>query len=249
MIRVLQTVSAAYPTNSTVPALLPRSDGQIRLQLAKLLNVSGSSSDLGIFRNISSAPKFVGGIVGTTLTDSTAAIAGGASTQILSTSNNDGFLVGCNEAFGLVGFTVSQAESGSPVYTYKYWNGASFATLNTQVVPTSYATSPEQLIIFMPPIDWVKGGAITSVTGIDQNKFHIYVKATTGPGTAVKVSKMWIGEMIDYAAAVANNGSLEWKVSATNLAKLFESGDGLLPFFGVAGVKNSVFAQYLAQDS
>lgn len=242
-VRILKSLASGYAKNALNGVLSPGTvDPQLHLVSGKLLNFSGGASDVGLFRGLGNGINLYS-LVGTTLTDITAALPA----TIISTANNDGFLVGSNEKFGLVGFVVSQAEAGSPVYTYKYWNGSSFATLTTYAVPTTYGTSAEVLIVFAPPSDWAVGGAITSVTGISQTKYNIYMKATTAPSTAVIVSRFYAAQPIDYQPNLADKTAFSWQSVTPELSLNLNSGDYLLPYFATANAKNMVMAQYWVQ--
>lgn len=244
MIRQLQTLAVSYATKGTVAALSPRGNGQLHLVSAKLTNNSGGACDLGIFRLFKATDIYsIATSVSAVITDVTAAINAGTATTILTTTNNDGFYAGATDIFGLLGFTISQAETGTPVYTYKYWNGSSWVTLNGFALPTAYTPTGTQLIVFAPPVDWKKGG-----TGLNSGKYWIQVLATTAPATAVQVTAAWMAQMVDYAASVANGASFSWAVTTLELALHWGSGEGLLPYFGTANAKNMVTAQSWAQE-
>lgn len=245
MIRQLQTLATAYASKGTVAALLPRSNQQLHLVSAKLTNNSGGAIDMGIFRLFKQSDLYniittVG--AGPTITDVTASINSGTATTLVTTTNNDGFYVGANEMFGFVGLTVSQADGGGSTYTVKYWNGA-WTTL-TNFATFSLGSTGTQLLVFAPPVDWAKGG-----TGLSASQFNIQVLATTAGATAVKVTAAWVAQMLDYAQAVADKASFTWGVVPIGLELHWNSGEGLLPYFGTANAKNMVVAQYLAKES
>lgn len=244
--RTLRSFVAGYNKNSNAAVLTPALGKQLRIHSVKLLNKSGGTIDLGVLRRFGpSAYNLYEMLVGV-LTDITTLVQGGAATELISLVNNDGYVVASSERFGLIGFTVSTAESGSPVYVYEYWNGSAWATLPTIAVPTAYNTAKEQLVLFAAPANWARGG---DVTGMDTTKYNIKVKATTAPGTAVAVTDVWVAQLLDFQYQVANNLSWEWKVAVPELPMEFQAQDGVLPYFGgTANAANQVACQYVVQD-
>lgn len=248
MIRVLETLATAYPKQASLKSVLPRADGQLRLVSAKLINNSGSSSDLGIFRGLANNVLFAA-IAAASYTDVTASINAGTSTTIIPAVNGDGFVVGSEETFGLVPIVVSQADGGGATYTYQYWNGVALATLSGISLPANYSTLAEAPIVFPQPIDWAPGITIAGVTVPDQTKYYIYVKATTAGAAALKVNYMKAAQMIDYQEGVATKGFFSWAITTLELSLRWNSSDWLQPYFGVAANTNIVCAQRWAQDS
>ena len=248
MIRVLVPQASSYPNKALNAVINARADGQLRLVSAKLVNNTGSAMDMGLARRLANG-LVLSQLVGTAITNINAPISGNV--QIFDTTNGDGFLVSAPEKFGLVGFTVSQDEAGTPAYTYKYYNGSSFVTLPTLSVPAAYkAANNECLIVFMPPYDWQVGGAVAGVVSgsVSQSAYNILVQAATAPSQAVKVSNFWVGSFFDYLPSVASKGSLYWSIALQDTMVKFLAGEGLLPYFATASTTNMVFAQTLAQD-
>lgn len=243
MIRQLQTLAVAYPTRGTVAALSPRANQQLHLVSAKATNNHGSAIDVGLFRLFKQSDIYnISKSVAAAITDVTASINAGTATSIVTTTNNDGFYIGANEIFGLVGFTVFQADGGGSSYTIKYWNGA-WVTLTNFAAP-AFGSTGTQVIVFAPPVDWVKGG-----TGLSASQYNIQVLATTAGAAAVQVTGAWVAQMLDYAVAAAAGASLSWSAVPLNLEMHWGSGEGLLPYFGTADAKNMVVAQYVAKES
>lgn len=244
---VLQTRCIAYPQQAQAPALTPQGalSKQIALISCKVTNKSAGACDLGVLRGFSNSNWSLGITLSGVLTDETAVIQAGTAVSIFDTTINDGFLVSSPDQFGLVGLTISQAQSGSPVYTYKYWNGTAWTTLPTIAVPTTY-TAAYQLIVFLPPPDWVPGG--TTPTGVNTSTYNIWVQSSTAGGQAVKATGAVVGQFLDYAPSVAQYGNLKWSIDDHVVTLLmFKAGDFLLPYFGTAAAGNSVTAQYLNQ--
>lgn len=245
--RTLRSFIAGYNKNCNAAVLTPALGKQLRIHSVKLLNKSGGTIDLGVLRRFGPSGYKLWELLAGVVTDITSLVQGAASTELISVTNNDGFIVQSAERFGLIGFTVSQAEAGSPVYTYQYWDGAAWQTLSTIAVPTAYDTSKEQLVLFAAPANWAVGG--NAATGLDSTKFSIRMKATTAPSTAVKVSDVWVAQLLDFQYQVANNLSWEWKVAVPELPMEFQAQDGVLPYFsGTANAANQISCQYVVQD-
>lgn len=242
--RIVQTLATQFPANANTPVLAPVSGRQLSVYSLKCINRSGGACDMGVFRKFGPKNWLLGAVASNVLSDITAAVQAGTASQIVSTTNNDGYLVSSKEAFNLIGLKVSQAQAGTPTYTYQYWNGSTWATLITIAVPASYG-SGNQLVVFATPVDWVPGGG--TVTGLDATKYNILVRATAAPSTAVQVNDAWVAQMLDFFPGVADKASATWQTSNVELPLIFESQDALLPYFSSANTANMVTAQYLVQ--
>lgn len=182
----------------------------------------------------------------TEITD--AIIAGTAATTIFTATNNDGFMVQCAHKFNVIGMTVDTAETGSPVYSYQYWNGSAWTTLTTIEVPTTYNTSASNIIAFQAPEDWVQGS--DAATGGNLTGYYgIKVIATTHPSTAVKLgaagleSSMWLAAFISISD-LNSKASFLWQCP-DGIPLQFDSGESVLPYFsGSANVASSLAVLY-----
>ncbi len=245
--RLLQTLITSYAQNAKDSVLSPSTGKQIKLYYAKLTNRSGGTIDVGILKKLATTGSYAlfGSAAGVG-SDLTTAINAGTASTILTTTTNDLFVVQCREKFSLIGLTVSQAQAGSPVYIYQYWNGTIWTTLTTISVPTSYTTGT-QLIVFLPPSDWAVGGDGT--TNLDATRYSVRCKATTAPSTAVKVTALWAGLMLDFKPNLDHESSMEYKGADPTLCLMFDGGESLLPYFGgTATANNLIHAQYMIQD-
>lgn len=247
-VQVPRWLQCSYAQNAKGMVLSPGSGRQLNLFSAAVVNRSGGAIDMGVLRQMAN-PSWIAGLwtdSTTTFTNETTAIQSGTASPLSTTTNNDGYIVGCNEIFGLIGITVSTgASGGSPAYEYKYWNGAAWSTLTTISVPTTYGAGT-QIVVFAAPFDWVVGG---SGTGVDQTKFNILVRATTAPSsTAIATTAIWVGQFLRFFPQVANNTRADWAVTDIEIPITFNATEGLLPYFsGSANAANLVEAQYLIQ--
>lgn len=237
----------SYPDNAKTPFLNAKLGQQIKLYKTQLTNKSGGAIDLGLLRGLGPSGYKVYSLASGAATDVTAQLQAGSDTPIFDTANNDGFIVESKEVFSLIGFNISQADSGSPVYAFQYWNGSSWTSLTPlPALPSSFATGT-QLVFFAVPIDWVQGGS--GATGADSSKYHIRGIATTAPGQIVNANAIWVGQLLDYAYQVANNLSATFETAypdATMDPTTFEAQDYVLPYFGgTANKSNLVQVKYL----
>jgi hypothetical protein len=175
-----------------------------------------------------------------TYTDQTAAIQAGTATAFFA-SNNDDLYIGAKVPFGLFGVDLSVNEAGSPVYTMAYWNGSSFATLTTIEAVAAYTT--QEILTFAPPYDWVKGTGISNITN-SSDFYWVRIRSTTAPSTPPQINNAWVGEMLAFREGIADNGSIE--ISSPDSVKpiIFETGEGLIPYFGSASANNTLEASY-----
>ena len=243
-VRVLSSFSTGYPYNARAAALLPQgNDGQVRLVSARVINNSGSTSDIGLFQKFGSSFNFLSATA-SAATDITASLLAGNTDTIIATAINDGFLVGSKNQFNLIGLFLMQAQTGAPVYAFEYWNGTAWTALNTIAAPTAFSNvTTETLIVFGSPVDWAVGA--TGLTGLDPSQFYIRVIATTATTQAVTANSVWVASMLDFMPSALTGSSLYWSVENKDLALGFSGSDGLLPYFATAGAKNLVTGQYI----
>lgn len=121
--------------------------------------------------------------------DQTANIQSGVAVSIFTTVNNDGFAIQSDTQFTKVTIHVTQAQTGAPVYTYKYWNGSSFQNLTLTGTP-SYASTGDKILSFTLPTDWNTGNG--GLAGLDNTRYTIQAIATTAPTTAVQSTLLTI---------------------------------------------------------
>lgn len=240
----IRTLACGYKEKGKTAPISTPSNQQLAVHYARAINRSGGAIDVGIMKKLSSGRWKIYGLVGGVASDLTSAIQAGTASTIFTTTNNDGFLVAADVFFGLFGLTVSQAENGVPVYTYKYFNGTSFTTLTTIESVTAYSAA-DQFNVFYPPLDWAKG---SGVAGTDSSKYYIQVLATTAPGQAVKVTNAWAAQPLKLSPQLANNADLVFDVSQERPIP-FEQGESLIPYFGGSANAANIFeARYVFLD-
>lgn len=239
-------LNIAYDQVCKTAVVSPAANQQLLLYYAKVQNQSGSTCDLALLSKLSTnATKF--GIYTSPgpIVDATAAINAGTAENIFTTSNNDGFLIQSTKPFNLIGLTLSQGDTGSPVYSFKYYNGTSYVALPTIYATPSFTSTGDVVLLFPSPRDWVKGS--TGGVGGTSTNYSILVQASTAPGQLVKATAFWAGQLIDYAAAVPNNGYMDVQFEYEH-PKVFDGLEGVLPYFATAGSSNNVTIQYFSNQ-
>lgn len=230
----------AYEQKAKAAVISPGDGQQLLLHSAILHNRSGASANLGVLVRLADY-KFGTLPSGAAVVDATAAIAAGTTQNIFTTTNNDGFLLQSKKKFNLIGLEITQASTGSPAYTYQYYNGTAWTALPDVIEVPSYSGTGSSLLVFTAPRDWAVG--TPAADGGDSDKYAIRVRATTAPGQAVQANALWVGKFIHFQEAVADNGNLSVTFPYEQ-PKLLDGGEGILPYFGTASASNCVSALY-----
>ncbi len=183
---------------------------------------------------------FSGGTAAAYTDDTTdAQDAGTGDFPLFSLVNNDGYAIQAFYQFNFVAITVSTAEAGSPVFSLQYWNGSTYATLNTIEAPASYS-SGLQLIVFHAPIDWAKGGPTDE--GYDERMYHIRVRATTAPSTNPLATDIVVARFVDYNEVIDTGEIIS--IDYEHAPMRFLGGNALMAYFSTADNDNFIEASY-----
>ena len=231
----------AYSEKGKTVACAVDSNKQLALYNARAFNRSGSTIDVGILHSFASAGRKIYTKVSTTYTDISAAIAAGTSTAVVNTTNNDGFLVAARKRFGLIGVTVSNTATGG-TYAFQYWDGSTWQTLTALESFSNFSTTGDKYVVFLPPIDWVKG----SDTGVTDSASMYFIRIihTTAPGDAGNISALWMGRFLEFVEGVADNVGVQ---VLCDLPVILDAGEGLFPYFSTAAAGNVFGSYYSAQ--
>lgn len=235
----IQLLQKAYPSQGGTTFTLVPSTMQIYLHSFSAFNANTSACDvgLGVAHAVATWKLYIGNVNNGTPTNSTTAIQAGTATNIFDTTTNNGFMIESTKPFGYVSFTISQAQSGSPVYSYQYWNGASWATLNTNQLP-DYTSVTMQHLTFNPPVDWAVGdGSLGVNTG-----YTIRVRSTTASGQAVKATALRVARWFCYNNSLPASSRVQ--VSFDNHPDLLESSEAIVPYFQTAANANAIEAAF-----
>lgn len=240
--RPLEFSHSSYDENGKTAVVNAPQGQQLALYVAKVSNLSGDENDCGVARKLDNGSwKFwkLDDSDTPDATDNTSTIQAGTSVTLFE-ATNDGFLVQADRPFNMIGLTVGTAETGSPVYSYEFYNGSSYETLTT-IDTFDLSGTGDSVAAFLAPHDWAAG--TTAAVGGDSDKYSIRVRSTTAPSTAVVISSLWVGQFLAYQEALADNGYLE-VVYDDERPMIFESGEGVLPYFKTANASNHVNVQY-----
>lgn len=234
----LQSSSVGYAVQSlTVPYSAP-SNQQLSVNAISAYNGTAAENAIGIFHS-TTAPQFkVWQLLAAGDVDASALIQAGTAISIFTTTNNDGVLFQSKEKFHMVAFNISQASTGSPVYTYKYWNGSSYVDLNMLNTP-NFAVTGIQSLVFNAPTDWVAGDGSEDA---DNEFYSIQVIATTAPSQAVRIDSIKVCKMLKYAEYIQPGGALYLTFDTSPY--LLQVGETIIPFFSYANSSNRIEMTY-----
>lgn len=219
-------------------ALLPPANYQLVIHSVTLTNNSGGASDVGfgISQSLSHLRLYsIAGGVTTDLTDDL-----GSTPTLLTTTNNDGFIVQGKNKFNGILLESATNESGSPVYVFSFWNGATWETFT----PISRDFTGGIGFTFQTPSRWVEGsdGTIADFDGLNDG-YAIKVVATTAGGTALTVSE--ISALHDFK--VFNRNLLADQYLSVQFPEgplVLEAGQGIVPYFETFNAANTVTITY-----
>lgn len=138
----------------------------------------------------------------TTYTDQT-----GVTVELTTATNNDGHMIGGDNPFAEVIYTISQATAGgTAVYEYAYWAGA-WVVFTPDESPNFTALGTTRLRFSFPAGPWQKATP-TGITfnGIaDTVRYWIRVRATTAPTVTAGLASA--ARAFDSVVAARGNGS------------------------------------------
>lgn len=242
----LQMVS--YNQNLKDAILTPASGSAIAIGKIYVANRSGSTVDVGFAYRQPNAQWEAGQIDDSAtpdiIDDSSAAkstSAGGFELFTVST-NNDGFYVQSVDRFNAVGMVIDTAASGgSPVFSYKYYNGTSMTAL-TPIQSATFTSTGYTYFLFAPPHDWAKGS--TAAVGADSDKYIIEVIATTAPSSAGGLaSDVRLYNVFEFYPQLATLNEVIEDFSEQEF--VCPTGASVMPFFGgTASASNLAWVDY-----
>lgn len=234
----LQTSSSAYTDQSLTVSYSPPSNQQLLVHGVSAYNGTAAENGVGIFHSTNNTHFKLFRLLAGGDVESTSTIQAGTAVSIFNTVNNDGCLFQAKDKFGLITFNVSQVQTGSPVYTYKYWNGSTWVTLTLINTPV-YTATGIQSILFNPPIDWVTGDG--SEDG-DSTLYSVQAISTTAPSQAVQINSLKIGKMLKYAGNLVPDASLNLDFEGEPY--LLQAGEAIIPFFSYTSSLNRLEVVY-----
>lgn len=158
----------------------------------------------------------------TTFADDTtdAQDVGAGDFAIFTTTDNDGFVVGCRYPFNVISVDQSTASNGAPTVDYAYWgvplNGSAttsdWRTITNGVAPSYSAAAAERLIVTTQPLSLMRLTATGSTfTGAPLGYYFIRVRGTTAPvTTGGTAARLYVGTILhEFMEAVADNATFD----------------------------------------
>ncbi len=230
-----------YPQKGKDAATAPAPNKQFSVKSFAATNRTGSAIDVGLLRKYPNA-KWVFGefdesaAAGSEVTERTAAAQDTAqAVTLFTTTNDDGFVVSSRDTFGLVGMTISQIQTGSPVFAFEYFNGTAFTALTLIETPV-FTSTGDVFLAFLPPHDWVAGGLTDAAVA---GQFQIRATATTASTQAVLATELWVAEFFEFQPNLPNEATLSISYPEEKPLDL-DGGEGLMPYYGTANANNFV---------
>lgn len=180
-------------------------------------------------------------------TDAQDAGTGDVNLDTVST-NNDGFVIGCDVPFSIASLQISQASGAGTVWAAYYsiesagtGFSSNYTALSNMYVAPSFGSTGEQLLWFEPPTDWAKVAAATAIVnrhGLTvPSQYLLVVKSTTAPNaTRGQMSLAVLGRMLMSHENVADNTNLN-NIGGVELALPYQC-DAIMAAISTANSQN-----------
>ncbi len=234
----LESSSSAYTDQSLTVSYSVPANQQLVVHSIGAYNGCASENAIGLFHSVNVSQFKLYKLLAAGDVDATSTIQAGTAVPIFTVVNNDGCLFQSKDKFNMIAFNISQASTGSPVFTYKYYNGSTFSTLTLLNTPV-YSATGIQVIVFNAPIDWAVGDGTESA---DETLYSIQVISTTAPSQAVQINSLKIGKMLKYADNVLQNASVN--LNFEDQPYLLQAGEAIIPFFSYSNASNRLEIAY-----
>jgi len=232
-----------YPNEVGKTAIVskPAAYGQMFIDSCTSTNNSGSAIDLGCARLLNNDDWTFWALDDSATPDATddttdAQDAGAGDIVLFTTTNNDGWMWCGNFRPTAIGLTVSQAQTGSPVYAYSYYNGTDYSSTITPIQAISSYTAADHVLAFPMPADWEKGSTVAVGGPADDDQYCLRAIATTAPSQQVEGTIAWALRHEKYQQAIEDKNALglTWQPPL-----LLGKGEGFLCTFSTASANNS----------
>jgi len=193
-----------YPNQSFDAAVSAASAKQLEVSSAAAFNGSVAENNVGIAHSVTS-------------------------TRISSSLSGDNYSIKSKDKFNMAAMSIGTADSSGATFTYKYWNGSTFATLTLLNTPVLTATG-KKAILFDAPLDWA----------LDADSYWtIRIDATTTPNFVF--TSVLPCRVLAYREGVQPKATLEVNFEDP---VLLQSGEGIVGFFSFADSLNTLKASY-----
>jgi hypothetical protein len=224
-----------YPNISYDAFLSAPTNMQLAVNTVEAYNGTLSPIDIGIYSTITSAQWEIIDDSGAD-TDITAEVQAGSSYTAFS-ADGDALVIQASDPFGLVSLDITAIGTGSPAYTYEYWNGSAWTALTLNNVPSLIAG--RAAIVFNEPLDWAIGNDL-SVGSTEM--YAIKVTASTAPVGGLTFQGLSPAKTLAFNQDIPSDNRLG--VRYAGQAHVLQSGEKIIGYFSTASVKNTMEASY-----
>lgn len=233
----LRIYETAYPSLSHDEISI--ADPSVQLQIHSIASENGNASSIAmaVCHSVNDA-QWKAWTVQAADAEVTSTIQADSEITMFPTTNNYGMIIQATKRFNMVTFNISQIETGSPVYSYQYYNGSAWATLPLLNSP-AYTSTGAMVILFAAPLDWAVGDSTNST---DDTMYSIRIRATTAPSQAVLVDEMNVAKTIAYRQTVGDNGVLNIDMATEPL--VLQGSESIIPYFSTANAANRLEIAY-----
>jgi len=243
----IQHLNTGYAGNGFTPVISSQQGSQIQLYSMRLINESGSASDMAVLQTLSEdAVSVYTYTPPSTLADATATLTAGSNVALFNATAGSGIIIETQKKIQGFIVNVSVNQSGANTFAIAYSNGTGFTSvLQTVNVPTTFNEAPngQFVVLFSPGIDFAPGCVLT---GTNSSEYQIRFTAVSA-GTTCSINSLRAAINVQYSPAIATNSALE-VVFSEQYPLMLEAGESLVPFFEIASNNNKVIAFYQYQN-
>lgn len=242
----IQHLNTGYAGTGYVPVIASQQGSQIQLYSMRMINESGSASDLSVLQTLSEDAVTVYTYTAPTLTDVTSLLLNSSNVQLFNATAGSGIIIESQKKIQGFLVNVSVNQSGANTFAISYSNGSGFTTvLQTINVPATFNGAPNGrfVVLFSPGNDYAPG---CGVSGTDSQQYQINFACVSG-GTTCSINALKAAISVQYSPAVASNSALE-VVFSEQYPLMLEGGESIVPFFEIASNNNKVIAFYQYQN-
>lgn len=237
----INSIQSLYPDQSHTAVLSVDASKQAEIHSVSLLNASPALNAMAICQTANNS-DFKMFTLQVADTDVSSSIQAGSAVTMFSTTNGQGSLFQGKNKFNCISFNVSQAGTGSPVFTYEYWNGSAYSTL-TLVNTPNYVATGIKAIYFNPPVDWAVGDG---TEGGDESFYSVRCLASTAPSQAIQINSLKVSKALAFSQDIDSGGRLELDYEGSPL--LLQGGETIIPFFSYSDPANTIKIDYKIQS-
>jgi hypothetical protein len=242
----IQHLNTGYAGVGYNPVISAQQGSQIQLYSMRLVNESGSASDLAVLQALSEDAVTVYTYTAPTLANVTNTLLAGSDVALFNATAGSGIIIESEKKIQAFIVNVSVNQSGANTFTIQYSNGSGFTNvLQTINIPATFngAPSGQFVVLFSPGNDYAPG---CGVSGTDNNQYQIKFACVSG-GTTCSINALRAAISVQYSPSVASNSALE-VVFSEQYPLMLEGGESLVPFFEIASNNNKIIAFYQYQN-